>query len=268
MFYDVFEQLCQYKGVSPARFSSDTGIGQSTISMWKKKGGTPTGGKLRDTANYFGVTVDYLLGESPFARCPGCGFEYNEDDLKENTAHRMRHDKWADAVSKFGFCWSYIERERVKADSRTRLEAGVLDESDAVDEYEQIFKALFSRSLEGSDYSLLHPPFDNYVAMLLNQESWQKATSKHGALNTLLKKYGTRPGIPNGTYFNPSDTPTQKESPPAEAEGSVLDEFAGELIAAYGDKPIGFDDDDIEDIAAYMKLVKERRERKKREEGK
>lgn len=66
VFYDIFILLCERRGVTPARFSADTGIAQSTISMWKKNGATPSSDKLAAVAKYFDVSVDYLLtGDAP-----------------------------------------------------------------------------------------------------------------------------------------------------------------------------------------------------------
>jgi transcriptional regulator with XRE-family HTH domain len=66
VFYDVFFQLCQCAGIKPYKFSLDTGIGQSTISMWKKTGATPQGDTLQKVADYFDVPINFLLGAGPF----------------------------------------------------------------------------------------------------------------------------------------------------------------------------------------------------------
>lgn len=62
MFYDRFLKLCQNRGITPYRFSQDTGVGQSTISMWKKNNATPSGETLAKIADYFDTTINYLLG--------------------------------------------------------------------------------------------------------------------------------------------------------------------------------------------------------------
>jgi len=62
VFYDKFYSLCQERGVTPTQIARDLGIRQSTISMWKKQGTTPRYDTSKKLADYFGVTVDYLLG--------------------------------------------------------------------------------------------------------------------------------------------------------------------------------------------------------------
>ncbi len=64
--YEIFEQLLQLKGVSAYRVAKETGISQASLSDWKSgKVKQPSADKLQKIADYFGVTVDYLLGNDP-----------------------------------------------------------------------------------------------------------------------------------------------------------------------------------------------------------
>ena len=63
MFYDTFEMLCKEKGISCKRAVVDIGLSHSIASKWKRTGATPDGSTLLKIANYFHVSVDYLLGE-------------------------------------------------------------------------------------------------------------------------------------------------------------------------------------------------------------
>lgn len=59
--YEIFEQLLQSYGITAYKFCKDAGIAQSTISTWKKNGNliSPEIGKT--IAEYFNVSVDYLM---------------------------------------------------------------------------------------------------------------------------------------------------------------------------------------------------------------
>ena len=61
--YEIFEQLLQIKGVSTYKVSKETGVSQQTFSSWKKGTYTPKQDKLQKIANYFGVSVEYLMGK-------------------------------------------------------------------------------------------------------------------------------------------------------------------------------------------------------------
>ena len=61
MFYDIFLQLCAEKGVKPTPAALAIGVSSAAAAKWKK-GATPSGDTLQKIAEYFGVSVDYLLG--------------------------------------------------------------------------------------------------------------------------------------------------------------------------------------------------------------
>lgn len=59
--YEIFEQLCKEKGVTAYRVCKETGITTATISNWKAGRYTPKQEKMQKIADYFGVSVDYLM---------------------------------------------------------------------------------------------------------------------------------------------------------------------------------------------------------------
>ena len=59
--YDRIQKLCEERKISIARLESDCGFSNSTIKKWKATS-TPGVDKIKAIAQYFGVTVDYLLG--------------------------------------------------------------------------------------------------------------------------------------------------------------------------------------------------------------
>ncbi len=63
MFTEKVQALADEKGIKINQLLKETGIGAGTFSTWKKRGTIPSGEVLAKIANYFGVTVDYLLGE-------------------------------------------------------------------------------------------------------------------------------------------------------------------------------------------------------------
>ena len=63
MFYDRFKALCENKKTSPTRAAIDMGFSNSITTKWKKTGATPDGVTLAKIAEYFGITVDELLGK-------------------------------------------------------------------------------------------------------------------------------------------------------------------------------------------------------------
>lgn len=60
-FPDVLNFLLTSKGLTAYRLSKDTGISQRLIGYWKKGEKKPTSDNLQKLANYFKVSIDYLL---------------------------------------------------------------------------------------------------------------------------------------------------------------------------------------------------------------
>lgn len=64
--YEIFLKLLEQKGVTAYKVGKETGIAASTFSDWKSGRSVPKQEKLQKIANYFGVTVDYLMtGKEP-----------------------------------------------------------------------------------------------------------------------------------------------------------------------------------------------------------
>lgn len=59
--YEIFENLLKERGITAYKVAQDTGITTATLSSWKKGRYTPKREKLQKIADYFGVTVDYLM---------------------------------------------------------------------------------------------------------------------------------------------------------------------------------------------------------------
>lgn len=62
--YERFVQLLQEKNITTYRVSKDTGIHQTTFADWKSGKSSPKVDKLQIIANYFNVSLNYLLGIS------------------------------------------------------------------------------------------------------------------------------------------------------------------------------------------------------------
>lgn len=60
--YEIFAKLLKERGVTPYQVHKATGVAQSSLSDWKHGKSKPKYEKMRAIADYFGVSVDFLLG--------------------------------------------------------------------------------------------------------------------------------------------------------------------------------------------------------------
>ena len=77
--YEIFERLLQSRNVTAYQVSKATGISQSTLSDWKNGRSVPKMDKMQKIADYFGVTVDYLLGAE---KDPAPSGKVTDEDIK------------------------------------------------------------------------------------------------------------------------------------------------------------------------------------------
>ncbi len=61
MFFDNYCKLCKDKGLSPTGAGVEMGLSRGTVSAWRNKERLPQASQLQKIAEYFDVTVDYLL---------------------------------------------------------------------------------------------------------------------------------------------------------------------------------------------------------------
>lgn len=112
MFFDRYSSLCKKKGKTPTGVALELNVSRATVNYWKN-GNVPKQEILIKIADYFNVTVDYLLGttqkENPTANSDETlMFALYGDDNKDITPDML------DDVRKF----AQFVREQRKKDSQ------------------------------------------------------------------------------------------------------------------------------------------------------
>lgn len=168
----IIEEL-KIKGLSQKDLTDYLGVDKSTFSQWKKGSNRSYKKYIYEIADFLGVSIYYLISE----------------------------ERIQAAIKKFGFCINANERENIKALARQRRASGELNNEEIIRTFLDEWSALFSRSLENSEFSLNHVDFPTYISMLLNQDCWMQECSNAGVYDELVKQYGIREGIPAGSYY-------------------------------------------------------------------
>lgn len=170
-------------------------ISQAALSSIESGESTPTLDTMAAIASALGVHLSDLFGEK---YCPVCAFEYTYEAALESIAHKTMHRKAEAIAARYGFYWPY--RYRKQESSMAQM---ILDNPDATPEAHleaalKLLKAYFSRSVSACEG--IHPPFEEYVAMLLKNPEFGIPDDTRAAL---VAKYGTMDGIAHGTYYQP-----------------------------------------------------------------
>lgn len=62
--YEKYAQLRDARGITDYEVAKSTGISTATLTNWKQGNYAPKADKLIKIADYFGVTLDYLVRKS------------------------------------------------------------------------------------------------------------------------------------------------------------------------------------------------------------
>ncbi|MEJ8555139.1 helix-turn-helix domain-containing protein [Tepidibacter sp. Z1-5] len=84
-FGDILKLLRENRGLTQQGLADVLGVGRATIAGYETKGKQPDYEKLKIIANYFNVTIDYLLGRTDNPK----GYIEHEGNLhKDNTEYK------------------------------------------------------------------------------------------------------------------------------------------------------------------------------------
>lgn len=101
MFYDNFVALCASVNKTPAYVGRELGIDKSTISCWKARKTKPSDVNAQKIADYFGVTVEELMGKGIKKERPADGEALIRDlpeDIQQIIRICMNRPKLASAL--------------------------------------------------------------------------------------------------------------------------------------------------------------------------
>lgn len=62
----VINELCEKKGVTQIKALEESGVGKNFLWSVKNRGSTPSVEKLEALSAYFGVSIDYLVGNTDY----------------------------------------------------------------------------------------------------------------------------------------------------------------------------------------------------------
>lgn len=198
------KELRELNNIQQKELASILEISPNALSQYENNKREPSIDTVSKIADFFNVSVDFLYGTSDITTCKKCGLTYCPLIPQDRIVHAQLHSSWEAATKKYGTLYSNtVENERLKAENRSIVCDPSQSLEDRYNAQKIVFKCLFSRSLDASNYSEKHVDFNTYIAMLLNQENTKKHLPPE-LYNKFVEDYGTQPGIPNGeTYFYP-----------------------------------------------------------------
>lgn len=242
--YENFEKLLKEHNVTAYRVSKETGVTTATLTSWKQGKYTPKPEKLQKIADYFGVTVDYLMTGNDTTQslytCPDCGLSYVPTEYEDAKYHVKIHEAWKLAVNKFGalYC-NRSTNENIKAQCRNIRNNADESFEKRYDAEMELFRCFFSDSVSANEYDLNHVSFEEYIAMLLSNPHYTKYIAED-VYQKLKEVYGIKHGnIKDRIYQIPVNT--------------------SKVLAAHfdGDE---YTEEELDEIRQFAQFVKSKRE--------
>lgn len=126
MFWEIFYELCAENGKKPNPVAEEIGVSSASVTKWKKTSIIPSSDILIKIADYFGCSLDYLVGRScdrSITTNSGNDMDipFTDDELRIVEKYRMLDHDGKDAVR--GVLLS--EQRRVEAKAGDRHAAAV-----------------------------------------------------------------------------------------------------------------------------------------------
>ena len=126
MFYDRYAGLCSEKGISPSRAAEEIGLNKASVTNWKKNGYTPRAEVLQRIAEYFGVSVGFLVDGSEGTEKAPALTDKDKRDIARDLEQIMSALDSAGDLQFDGDPMSDEARESIRAAMKLGLEAAKL----------------------------------------------------------------------------------------------------------------------------------------------
>lgn len=99
--YEIFLKLLNEKGVTAYKVGKATGIASSTFTDWKSGRSVPKQEKLQKIADYFGVSLDYLMTGKESALKMGSLYTDENSDFLIEVTNKAKDKEFVERMKKY-----------------------------------------------------------------------------------------------------------------------------------------------------------------------
>lgn len=195
------KNLCLEKGISQRKLESDLELSNGASSKWNKS--SPSGDVLQKVADYFHVSVDYLLGKIPFKNESEAHYSINIAAVKYLLTHKEEIPSHFDICSGLSVLIDETSDSDIMTYSKSLLNKFDKNLNLTDSELYELSHILF-KEIKGKDYTgviALKNFYDDSFTIYLNLDEIDKVDpNKLDLDNSLLFKFNDIPEDPTFRY--------------------------------------------------------------------
>lgn len=185
--YERIETLRKLEHISQGKLEALLGFSNGSISKWKNS--TPTMERLSVLANHFGVSVDFLFGNTDNVTCPECGFVFMPLSEQSVAEHKWYHDRIVEIKDKYPFFVEFAFAEKQKTDSIFGFRNPQSSLEEKVTFFEKYLQAAFSLHIIEKHYEYDDLDYEEFCRSEVKDMTEDWAISKE-FIDALSDKYG------------------------------------------------------------------------------
>lgn len=136
--------LCERNKIPMSKLESDLGFGNGSLT--KNNPGAIKNSRVREIADYFGVTPTYLMTDMKFCLCPTCSIAFDplDEDGYSMETHKRLHNNYLKLREKMGYLLNPTEAATKRAVAMASLEDSNIPEEGKIFHYETLIQCDFA----------------------------------------------------------------------------------------------------------------------------
>lgn len=180
--------LCEKRKIPISKLESDLGFGNGSLT--KNNPGAIKNSRIREIADYFGVTPTYLMTDMKFCVCPVCATAFDPLEDESISAHETLHENYIKLREKIGYLLNPTQAATKRIVAKSYLEDNLPDEG-KVFHYETMVQCDFADYAYSNDF-IVEISYSDFIKQEIRERKYFELLSKAVAKN-IMAKYNVDP---------------------------------------------------------------------------
>lgn len=163
IFSNNLKALRAQKEMSQQELANSMGISKSALNMYERGERQPNFETLEIIADYFNVSLDFLLGKTSDIKCPICYQNYDPLNIIQTKQHDEFHNKFLKAQAKYGEILLYGDALEKRSECISEFRNPSLSLEERIAAYDDYLKYSFIVDIWNCNLSLDHENFDEFA---------------------------------------------------------------------------------------------------------